>query len=223
MKAVARELARHGITRFATIISVPESPDLTHKANLALLRDAHENRIDFFYWLDPRVTSIGELDSVAHQIVGVKLHPSYTRTRITDRRMGRFLDWCEANSRPLLVHCGRWNKYADYRFAVSTASTRKMILILAHMGGPAYDIKTNALDYISKQRIKARLIMDTSTCFQPYLIRKAVRILGPENLMLGSDYPLYHPYPTMQNISIANIPEKVRQKVLGLNYLKLIA
>ena len=223
VRAVAHELARYGVTRFAVIISVPESPNVTHKTNLALLEETHENQIDFFYWLDPRMTSIRELDSVAHQIVGVKLHPSYTRTRITDGRMGKFLDWCEANSKPLLIHCGRWNKYADYRFAVNIATTRKMILILAHMGGPAYDIKTNALDYIAKQKIKARLMTDTSTCFQPYLIRKAVRTLGPENLLFGSDYPLYHPYPTMQNISIAKIPDKVRQRILGLNYLKLVA
>jgi predicted TIM-barrel fold metal-dependent hydrolase len=215
---IKKELNAHGFEKFVVMISAPENPESTHSANITLMREAIENRLDFIYWLDPRVTKLSELDSVASKIKGVKLHPSYARTRIDSRKMVKFLEWCSANSKPLLVHCGRWNKYAAYQYAVDVAVQHELTLVLAHMGGPAYDIKTNALDYIAKQKLKARLVVDTSTCFQPYLIEKATRILGPDNVILGSDYPLYHPRPTADTILMSSVSTRAKRLILRDNY-----
>jgi len=215
---IKKELNATGFERFAVMISAPDNLESTHKANLSLMREATENGLDFIYWLDPRVTRLAELDSVATGMKAVKLHPSYARTRIDSRKMSRFLEWCISNSKPLLVHCGRWNKYAAYNYAVDVATEYKITLVLAHMGGPAYDIKANALDYIATRRLKARLMVDTSTCFQPYLIEKAVRILGPTNVILGSDYPLYHPRPTADTVQMSSISAEVKRLILRDNY-----
>jgi hypothetical protein len=218
LKQIQREFSRSHIDKFAIMPSVPPRPDLSHKTNLSLYTEAREQGVDFIYWLDPRFTKLRELDSVESNLKGVKFHPSYTRTRMTSKRMVRFLEWCESNSKPLIVHCGRWNKYANYKYAVEVATEFKGTLILAHMGGPAYDIKTNALDFIASQKLRGRLMVDTSTCFQPYLIEKAVRVLGAGNVIFGSDYPLYHPAPTRLTVEMSRVPEKAKRLILRDNY-----
>ena len=218
LKQIKKELNATGFEKFAVMISAPDNLESTHTTNVSLMREANEHGLDFIYWLDPRVTKLDELDSLATRMKAVKLHPSYARTRIDSRKMSRFLEWCISNSKPLLVHCGRWNRYASYTYAVDVATEYRITLVLAHMGGPAYDIKANALDYIAAKKLKARLIVDTSTCFQPYLIEKATRILGPKNVILGSDYPLYHPRPTADTVLMSSVGAEAKRLILRDNY-----
>ena len=212
---IRKEMKNAGVEKFAVMVSAPDDHH-THVANINLLNESEG--LNFIYWLDPRDTRLSELDSIGNRLMAVKLHPSYTRTRPDSLKMQKFLDWCERNRKPLMVHCGRWNKYADYRFTVNVLRERKLTAILAHMGGPAYDLKANALDFISAQALKGRLMVDTSTCFQPYLIEKAVKTLGAENVIMGSDYPLHHPTPTMQTVQMARIAGGSVRRILDLNY-----
>lgn len=107
-----------GISRSVVMIGLPEESG-SAQANEHLLHDVGtDERFLFFYWIDPRTDDVSTLDKMVAQIHGFKLHPSHTRTRITDRKMEPFLEWCQRNRKPLLVHCGRWREYSDYKYAI---------------------------------------------------------------------------------------------------------
>jgi predicted TIM-barrel fold metal-dependent hydrolase len=217
---VQKEMKKSGVERFAVMMSAPSGSAFVHSRNLSVLREAEG--LDFIYYLDPRTVSINDLDSIAYKVAAVKLHPSYTRTRIDSPKMAKFLDWCESNSKPLLVHTGRFARYSSFKYPVDLATQRKMTIILAHMGGPAYDLAANCLDYISTKRPRGRLMVDTSGLSAPYLIEKAVKVLGGENVLFGSDFPLCHPGPASEAVLLANIPGAVKQSIMDGNYERQI-
>jgi predicted TIM-barrel fold metal-dependent hydrolase len=222
LSEVARELSKHGICRFVAMIT-PDGKS-TKEDNLKLMGESNAN-ISFFYWIDPKVDSVEEIKSISHRISGLKLHPSYAKCRISDPKIKPFLDLLEEMQKPLIVHCGRFGEYSSYTFPVDISADYTFPIILAHMGGPPYHMKAQALLYIRDSVEKngnSNLYVDTSTCFQPFLIKKAVEYMGEDKVIFGSDYPLYHPLPSMQTVLISEIPDKVKQAILGENFQRLL-
>jgi predicted TIM-barrel fold metal-dependent hydrolase len=210
-----------GISRSVVMITVPGDTD-GGKANRQLLDSIGDDReFLFFFWVDPRVHTIADVESITTRLHGLKLHPSHTGTRVNSKKMEPFLEWSERNRKPLLVHCGRWQEYSSYRFAIETAKEHTFPVILAHMGGPAYELKVQTLDMLRKAKVD-NIFLDTSTCFQPHLIRQAVEVVGEKNVLFGSDYPLYHPAPSMQVILLAGLPNDITAGILGDNLASLL-
>ena len=211
-----------GISRSVVMIGLPEKYG-NAQANEHLLQDVgSDERFLFFYWIDPRTDNVSKLDTLANKIHGLKLHPSHTRTRVTDKTMEPFLEWCQRNRKPLLVHCGRWKEYSDYKYAIETASHYTFPFIIAHMGGPAYELKVEALNMVAKAKLD-NVLLDTSTCFQPHLIREALKVVGPTRLLFGSDYPLYHPALSIQSVLLAGLSDEDTANILGDNLARLLA
>lgn len=210
-----------GISRSVVMIGLPENIG-NAQANEQLLDEiGGDDRFLFFYWIDPRTDEISTLESLGNRIHGLKLHPSHTRTRVTDAKAGPFLEWCERNRKPMLVHCGRWREYSDYRFVIESASRYGFPFIMAHMGGPAYELKVEALDALAKAGLD-NVFLDTSTCFQPHLIRKALKVVGPSRLLFGSDYPLYHPALSVQSVLLAGLSDEDTAGILGDSISRLM-
>lgn len=212
-----------GISRSVVMISLPKNSGTdNHKANEQLLNDiGNDERFSFFYWVDPRVDAVADIEAIGTRIHGLKLHPSHTRTRVSSKTMKPFLEWCERNGKPLLVHCGRWQEYSSYKFAIETAREYTFPLIMAHMGGPAYELKAGALDMLQEVAVD-NVFLDTSTCFQPNLIRKAVDIVGETRVLFGSDYPLYHPALGIEAVLLAGLSDKLTSGILGDNAARLL-
>jgi len=210
-----------GISRSAVMISAPADGE-SLQANKELLNEiGPDDRFLFFYWVDPRIDVISTIDMLKDRILGLKLHPSHTRTRTNDRRMEPFLEWCERNHKPLLVHCGRWTEYSNYQYAIETALHYTFPFIVAHMGGPAYELKVGALEMLKKGKTD-NVFLDTSTCFQPHLISRAVNAVGEENVLFGSDYPLYDPALSIQAVLLADLPDRITTSILGDNLARLL-
>jgi predicted TIM-barrel fold metal-dependent hydrolase len=212
-----------GISRSVVMISLQDKGGTdNYKANEQLLNDiGNDGRFFFFYWIDPRVDAIEDIEAMGNHIHGLKLHPSHTRTRVSSKTMKPFLEWCERNGKPLLVHCGRWQEYSSCRFAIETAKEHTFPLIIAHMGGPSYELKVGALDMLRNVAVD-NIFLDTSTCFQPNLIRKAVDIIGETHVLFGSDYPLYHPALGIQAVLLAGLSDKLTSSILRDNAARLL-
>jgi len=210
-----------GISRSVVMISVPaESENL--QANKQLLSEiGPDHGFLFFYSVDPRIDATSTIDAFKDRIRGLKLHPSHTRTRADDKKMEPFLEWCERNHKPLLVHCGRWAEYSNYQYAIETAQHYSFPFIVAHMGGPAYELKVGALEMLKKGKAD-NVFLDTSTCFQPHLIRQAVNAVGEGKVLFGSDYPLYHPALSIQAVLFADLPDRITASILGDNLGRLL-
>jgi hypothetical protein len=71
----------------------------------------------------------------------------------------------------------------------------------------------------------ARVYYDTAA--SPFLYSRRVydmvsRIVGPEKILFGSDFPLISPKRYFAEIEQSGLSEEDRRKILGLNLLKLL-
>ena len=50
-----------------------------------------------------------------------KVHPSLEKMRVSDLAYSKYLDIAEENNIPVIVHCGRWQEIAGYKFPLEIA------------------------------------------------------------------------------------------------------
>jgi uncharacterized protein len=143
----------------------------------------HPDRLLGWIFLNPRNNPrvLDDLERYRGEpgMIGVKLHPHWHDYRT--ELLGPLLRRAEELRLPVLIHLG-FGKRGDYR-ALATAFPR-LTIICAHAGFPFYE------DMWSFGRKVGNLYVDLSS---PYideaLARDAVRALGPDRCLYGTDAP----------------------------------
>jgi len=95
-------------------------------------------------------------------------------------------------------------------------------LILAHWGGGFlfYELMPEVA------RLAQRVYYDTAASpflYRPQIYSLAVRILGPERILWGSDFPLLSPARYFREMAEAGLSPRVRAKIQGGNARRLFA
>jgi len=95
-------------------------------------------------------------------------------------------------------------------------------LILAHWGGGFffYELMPEVA------RVARRVYYDTAASpfiYQPQIYSLAVRILGPDRILWGSDFPLLSPARYFREMAEAGLSHRVRGKIQGGNAQRLFA
>ncbi|MDI7261680.1 MAG: amidohydrolase family protein [Thermodesulfobacteriota bacterium] len=105
-----------------------------------------------------------------------------------------------------------------YQFALTFPC---LPIILAHWGGglPFYELMPEVS--------KAMTNVYYDTAASPFLYSKKIyavvsEIVGAEKILFGSDYPLIRPRRYFQELEESGLSEEDREKILGLNFSKLI-
>jgi predicted TIM-barrel fold metal-dependent hydrolase len=168
---------------------------------------------------------------VACGIRGVGEIGFYTRS-MTDEditRMGPICETVTALGIPLLFHVnetvghsypgkGETDLRQIYRFVCAFPD---VVFILAHWGGGLvfYELMP------SVAQVTQRVYYDTAA--SPFLFRKDVyhlahRIIGPDRIVFGSDYPLIAPQRYIDEISDAGLDRTAVKKMLGENMRGLL-
>ncbi|MBL9208330.1 MAG: amidohydrolase [Opitutaceae bacterium] len=150
--------------------------------------------------------------------VGIKIHPEEHAYRIADHGEELFA-FFEETGAPVMTHSGCPNSLpADFvPFADRHPGAR---VLLAHLGNGAgaqgrVDLQVRAVQ-AAKQ---ANLWVDTSSArsILPGLVEWAVKELGPERLLFGSDTPLYDVAMQRTRIETAEIPDAAKRLILRDN------
>jgi len=131
---------------------------------------------------------------------------------------------------PILLHT---NESVGHHYPGKTRITLKEIydllqylpdnkIILAHWGGGLF------FYYLMKRDLKG-LLKNTwfDTAASPYLYDKdvysiALKILGPERILFGSDFPLLNPGRYFREMKEAGLPEDAIEKICGENAALLL-
>lgn len=175
-----------------------------------------------FSWVRPAGTKAGDADLAwterhAAELTGIKIHPSLSRLRVTDPAFAPALDIAERDDLVVLIHCGRWQEIASYKFAVELAQTRpKARFVLAHAGGDTPPLSTAAARLVADTRVD-NVWFEFSGVREYWVIERNVALLGPERYMMGSDYSLAHPNMYIGAIAGMDLPEPAKRKILGEN------
>lgn len=171
-----------------------------------------------FLWIHP--DQLIEEHFKIFSFSGFKFHPSISQQQIDTNE--RILKLCEKYKKPILIHCGRNEKSRiDYILNINEYYP-DLFFICAHLGGLATDLIIRSFEKIKNANYKDNIYMDTSGCFSPNLIEKAIELLGNDKIIFGSDRPFHDYLVSLYALKLCNFDKKVLDKILYNNILNIL-
>jgi predicted TIM-barrel fold metal-dependent hydrolase len=151
---------------------------------------------------------------------GVKIHPDFQECPLTDSRLWELFEILEGRL-PILIHTG------DSRYTWSNPELLLQVLdrfpkldvIAAHFGGWS--------EWDKAEQILAgrRLWVDTSSSFYSMTPERAYQLIqsfGADNVLFGSDYPMWSPKSELEFFDKIPLTETEREKILHKNAEQLL-
>lgn len=176
-----------------------------------------KNRVFPFLWIHPHQLVQDHFKRFSFS--GFKFHPSISQTTITENE--EMLNLCDKYKKPILIHCGRNEKSRiDYVLKVNEHYP-SLQFICAHMGGLATDLIVRAYEKISHSRYLRNIYLDTSGCFHPELIEKAVQLLGKDRVIFATDRPFHSYRISLYVINCCSFDRKTKSNILSANFLNI--
>ncbi len=205
--------------------------------NQALIDDARAaiaNGYSGKLWLFPWVQPVDETNSQCPgarditfveanrgDIRGIKVHPSLSRKRITDVAFAPILNLANRLGLVVLVHCGRWQEIASYRFAVEAAQRYPQAkFLLAHAGGDTPPLATAAADLVRESKTE-NVWFEFSGLREYWVIERNCGKIGAHRYLMGSDYGLAHPQMYIGAVSGMKLSAQEKDQILYGNALGL--
>jgi hypothetical protein len=165
----------------------------------------------------PGADDLAWLEAHADDLAGIKIHPSLSRVRVTDTGFGPALELAAAHDLVALVHCGRWQEIASYRFAIEAAAARPQVrFLLAHAGGDTPPLATAAAARVAELGLD-NVWFEFSGLREYWVVERNVALLGADRYLLGSDFPLAHPRMYLGAIDGMDLPDADKARIAGGN------
>jgi len=219
MDEIRVALARSGIDG-AVIMPTDEADN----EGLAEALAPNPDGFHFFAWLDPHHPdrTMETLERHRGHLAGLKVHPSLERLRVDDAAWAPFLEFADEWRLPVIVHCGRWQEMASWKFCLTVAERHpEAAIIIAHMGGDLPTLQQDCSLEVQRRALP-NVYLGTESIREYYSLRIALDRLGPERILFGSDFPLGWPAAYLAVFDGALPSEEERRLVLGANLLRLI-
>ncbi|MBS7638346.1 amidohydrolase, partial [Candidatus Bathyarchaeota archaeon] len=180
----------------------------------------HGGRLVGFYWVNPR--SAPGVEDMVRMLThggfrGVKLRPESEGFRIDNLNLlAPILEAAEGLGAPVYIHSSYESRLSAPEAVERVAEAFPDVPILVgHMGGGSW----------SAVRVAGRrenLYLETSGTRSPRLILEAVRALGAERVVYGSDFPYLRPEAEMAKIECLRIPKEDKELIMGGNMTRLL-
>lgn len=153
--------------------------------------------------------------------VGVKLHPDFQRFAIDDRNVYHIYEAASDLRLPILFHTGdkRFDFSAPHRLKSVLADFPKLVAVGAHFGGwSEWEEAARVLPHTPN------LFVDTCSslyAFSPEKARDMINKFGAENVLFGSDYPMWDPADELRMLQRAGLPDRDLELILSENVKRL--
>jgi predicted TIM-barrel fold metal-dependent hydrolase len=188
--------------------------------------DAYRGPLSFLFapWIDPRDASLPAfLDANAGRIAALKFHPSFCRLPLTAPEFRPFLQHAADRGLPCVVHCGRWQEVAGWSITLQVVeSLPRVPFILSHMGGDSPGLVAGAAAAIHERHLD-NAYLGTESIREPWVVGRALAVLGSERLVFGSDHNLNHPGSFLAVIEALGLSAAQRAAILGGNARRILA
>jgi predicted TIM-barrel fold metal-dependent hydrolase len=193
-------------------ITVPMTSSWRHNKHLFEELRHHLDRLIGFIWVNPR--SLGALISLSSQagFGGFKLRSESDMYRMDDIRLLKpIFENARRLKRPIFIHSsGVGSASAPDAIAKIAAAFPDLTILMGHMGGGTRE----AIDVGCKH---TNILFDTSGIEDPRVISWAVRVLGPERIVFGSDLPYCNQRSEIAKIEALDLPGEHKKMVMGGN------
>ncbi|MBK8551810.1 MAG: amidohydrolase family protein, partial [Ignavibacteria bacterium] len=145
----------------------------------------------FYYkaWINPDDKDLDNfLENNIDKISLFKVHPSIQRKKITNGSYDKYMKLAEEKKKPVVVHCGRWQEIASYKFPLElTEKYPGLILILAHLGGDQPSLYLECAKELKNKKYR-NVYLGTESVREFHFVNKVVHTVGAEKVIFGSDY-----------------------------------
>lgn len=147
---------------------------------------------------------------------GIKLHQRYHAYHLRPDMVGAILEVCGALGAPVLIHSGDARSHPSLVGCLALAFPR-VTVIMGHMGQNYY------ADAIDAALLAPNLVLETSGAPAPDCVAAAVKAIGSERVVLGSDTPFYPLATGLRLIREAGLSEADESNVLGGSLARILA
>lgn len=179
----------------------------------------------FYYnaWINPEDVSLNDfLEMNLDRVSLFKVHPSIQRKKITDASFDKYIRIASENKIPVVVHCGRWQEIAGYKFPLELSEKYPdLVLILAHLGGDQPSIYLECAETVRDKKYR-NVYLGTESVREFYFVNKVVNTVGAEKVIFGSDYNLGLPLTYIPIVDSLKIPASDKELIFSGNILRLI-
>lgn len=188
----------------------------------AAIRAGFRGPLWFVAWVKPGSEQVEWVEAHRASVAGIKIHPSLHRTRIIDDGFRPAMELADRLGLVVLVHCGRWQEKASYKFAVEAAQRYPGArFLLAHAGGDTPPLATAAAELVAETGV-ANVWFEFSGLREYWVIERNARRLGAERYLMGSDYNLAHPLSYVGAVRGMDLDDEQRRRILGENALAML-
>lgn len=193
------------------------------------------DRLIPFVALDPAIMSAAQMSAHLIEMVskfgarGVKLHPTAQRFAADDERMLPALSVCAELEIPVLIHSGSSmiNTYSEPRtIGRLMEKVPDLRPVVAHLGGGAWrQTRDLAQSHSNIYFDCAEIIAWTGAPGAPTRreLAELIRDVGPDRVLLGSDFPWYDLDQTVEQVlALPILSTEEKEGILGLNASRLL-
>ncbi len=148
---------------------------------------------------------------------GLKLHPAATEWYADSPLVYPVVEKAIELDLPMLFHSGK-DEYSHPRNLGNLAKRYpEATFIMGHIGEEA------VLEGVQVGAQYENILLDTTGSYNLYDIMKYVlHYVGDDRVVFGLDFPAYNPGPEISKVKDANIPDKSKEKIMGLNMKRLL-
>lgn len=152
---------------------------------------------------------------------GIKIHPDFQKFQADDPWMDKVYDVIAAEKMPVLFHAGdiRYDYSGPVRIAHVLEKHPDLDIVAAHFGG--YTEWEASYEHLAGKR----LWFDTSSTLWKLPVSYAKKIIkkhGYENMLFGSDFPMWNHVEELKRFDQLGFTEKEREAVLYKNAFELL-
>jgi predicted TIM-barrel fold metal-dependent hydrolase len=204
------------------IIRIVQNPD---NDSVSQVVSKYPQRFMAFVVINPKLKNAMEVFEKyveEQRMVGVKCHAWWHRVDISSELLP-IARRCEGKGLPLLVHLGGGRQTGNFEVLLDNCPRLK--LILAHVAIPHFQSSWKVI-----KEAKNCFVDISGNSLNAHLVRRAVKALGPDKVLFGSDGPVPlrcraggHSYePILQWTRELRISDNDKEKIFHKNLERLI-
>jgi predicted TIM-barrel fold metal-dependent hydrolase len=149
---------------------------------------------------------------------GLKLHPTMEIFPANSRIVHPIMRTATELDIPVIFHSGTPPYALPSQIADVAVRFPRISIIMAHIG------KSLAVEAIASAKRSNNLFLETSGCSSRIgLLEGAVKTLGADRIVFGSDWPCCHPAPEKVKIEVLKISKQEKQAIFSRNITRILS
>lgn len=205
-----------------------ENQGLLEDVRAAVAESGFSGPLWFFAWVRAAgkglagAADLAWVRANASDVAGIKIHPSLSRARVTDECFAPALQFASEHRKVVMIHCGRWQEMASYRYAVEAARAHpRARFLLAHAGGDTPVLATAAARMVAETGVE-NVWFEISGLREYWVVERNIALIGAERYLMGSDFNLAHPRMYIGAVRAMGLDEAQERAVLGGNAARVL-